>query len=142
MVEEEGAVEAKADGEDWGVPAGFRLRRVLVNERMVIAMPFGKGQGMGFGFRGSAPAWPYVGRGRGGLPRCWAFGSAAPYGSQYPAYEGQTQFSGGGTAFGQPSSPEQEIAFLKNQAAALRDQLNFIENRLKELGTRQPKGEG
>ena len=32
----------------------------------------GRGQkmGMGLGFRGSSPSWPYVGRGRGGLPRC------------------------------------------------------------------------
>jgi hypothetical protein len=34
-------------------------------------MPFGRG----FGFRGWSPPWPYVGRGRGGLPRCWAYGA-------------------------------------------------------------------
>ena len=34
-------------------------------------MPFGRG----FGFRGWSPAWPFVGRGRGGLPRCWAYGA-------------------------------------------------------------------
>ena len=33
----------------------------------------GGGGGMGFGFRGSSPPWPYVGRGRGGLPRCGYF---------------------------------------------------------------------
>ncbi|SIN66886.1 hypothetical protein SAMN05444368_0981 [Acetomicrobium flavidum] len=38
---------------------------------------FGRG-GCGFGFRGQSPAWPYVGMGRGGLPRCWYFlGGAA-----------------------------------------------------------------
>lgn len=37
---------------------------------------FGRG-GWGFGFRGSSPPWPYVGRGRGGLPRCGYFLSGA-----------------------------------------------------------------
>jgi hypothetical protein len=27
-------------------------------------------RGQGFGFSGSSPPWPYVGRGRGGKPRC------------------------------------------------------------------------
>jgi hypothetical protein len=38
---------------------------------------YGMGRGMvggrGFGFRGSSPPWPYVGMGRGGLPRCGYF---------------------------------------------------------------------
>lgn len=33
---------------------------------------FGRG-GWGFGFRGSSPPWPFVGLGRGGLPRCGYF---------------------------------------------------------------------
>ena len=67
-------------------------------------MPFGRG----FGFRGWSPPWPYVGRGRGGLPRCWAYGASwgtsyadprsfglyshsfpenwGPYGMNYPFY--------------------------------------------------------
>ena len=43
-------------------------------------MPYGGyfGGGMGFGFRGSSPPWRYVGRGRGGLPRCgYFFGQAS-----------------------------------------------------------------
>ncbi len=39
-------------------------------------MPFGRG----FGFRGWSPPWPYVGVGRGGLPRCWAFGGYGYFG--------------------------------------------------------------
>ena len=39
-------------------------------------MPFGRG----FGFRGWSPPWPYVGLGRGGLPRCWGYGGYGPYG--------------------------------------------------------------
>jgi hypothetical protein len=47
-------------------------------------MPFGRG----FGFRGWSPGWPYVGLGRGGLPRCWGyggFGSYGPYGGFWDA---------------------------------------------------------
>ncbi len=72
-------------------------------------------QGYGFGFRGTYPSWPYAGRGRGGLPRCWAPGLM------------------GGT-----SAPnithEQELEILKNQAQTLREQLEQLENRMKELG--------
>jgi hypothetical protein len=35
--------------------------------------------GRGFGFRGWSPGWPYVGLGRGGLPRCWGYGGYGPY---------------------------------------------------------------
>ena len=49
-------------------------------------MPFGRG----IGFRGWSPPWPYVGLGRGGLPRCWAYAPfwgtpySSPYGMPYP----------------------------------------------------------
>ena len=57
-------------------------------------MPFGRGFGMGrgrgfgrgFGFRGFSPPWPYVGLGRGGLPRGWAF--RAPAFFPYAPYAG------------------------------------------------------
>lgn len=137
-----GAGEAGDCGERQVIPADYRMERDDVSERMVITMPFGKAQGMGFGFRSNSPAWPYVGRGRGGLPRCWAFGSYALYGGRYPAHQGQPQCFGGGTPFAQPSSPDQEVAFLKNQAATVREQLNTIEARLKELETVRRKGEG
>lgn len=44
-------------------------------------MPFGRG----LGFRGWFPPWPYVGLGRRGLPRCWAYGPFwdAPYSYPY-----------------------------------------------------------
>ncbi len=71
--------------------------------------------GYGFGFRGASPAWPYVGRGRGGLPRCW--------------YSGLM----GGTAA--PNiSREQELDMLKNQAQEIRGQLEEIEARIQQLG--------
>ena len=43
-----------------------------------MGMGRGFGGGMGFGFRGSSPPWPYVGIGRGGLPRCGYFLGSAP----------------------------------------------------------------
>ena len=57
---------------------------------------FGLRRGMGFGFRGSSPPWPYVGLGRGGLPRCGYFlsGAGAPAAlsyqqTPYPFYAGR-----------------------------------------------------
>jgi len=72
-------------------------------------------QGYGFGFRGASPAWPYVGRGRGGLPRCWSPGLME------------------GTA--EPNiSREQEFDILKDQAHAMREQLEQLEARMKQMG--------
>ena len=100
---------------------------------------FGTRGGMGFGFRGSSPPWPYVGIGRGGLPRCGYFLSGAagvpaagmypqtpyPYAGMPPAY---------GTApFAPQVSKEQELAFLKDQAEAIKGQLELVEARVREL---------
>jgi hypothetical protein len=83
----------------------------------VKEMPYyGMGSGRGFGFRGSSPAWPYVGRGRGGLPRCWS------YGTYYPAAPGW-----------QVVTPEAEINLLRNQAQFIKQQLDIIESRIKDL---------
>jgi hypothetical protein len=99
-------------------------------------MPYGRG----FGFRGYSPPWPYVGRGRGGLPRCWAytpyaenpyFGAYSPYGTGYPYPEGLE--GPGMPPFGPPLPPDQEVAFLKNQADMLRLQLDQIDARVKQL---------
>ena len=70
--------------------------------------------GGGFGFRGSSPPWPYVGRGRGGLPRCW-----------HPGLWG-------GVTYLTPTR-EEELGFLKDQADAMKSQLGDIDNRIKEL---------
>ena len=84
----------------------------------------GRGQrgGMGLGFRGSSPPYPYVGRGRGGLPRC--------------AYPGLTRAAIPFTAnTPYPTAPTQkeELNFLKSQAEATRRQLEDIERRIQEL---------
>jgi NAD-dependent dihydropyrimidine dehydrogenase PreA subunit len=78
----------------------------------------GGGWGSGFGFRGSSPPWPYVGRGRGGLPRCY-----------YPGLVGAAGYV--------PPTPqlgaESEVGFLKEEASAIRKRLEEIEARIKEL---------
>ena len=116
---------------------------------------FGFRRGMGFGFRGSSPPWPYVGRGRGGLPRCGYFLSGAagapmawpypqtPYHTSpefshepmpYPFYEGYPEW--GTTPFAPQMTPEQELDFLKTQAEAVKGQLEQIEARMRDLETR------
>jgi len=119
---------------------------------------FGRGGGgWGFGFRGSSPPWPYVGIGRGGLPRCGYFLSGAagmPVLPGYPSYgsPGATPYYGGmaypgampygyaGAPMGtDPYAPqmtqEQELDFLRSQAEAIKGQLEQIDARIKELET-------
>ena len=120
---------------------------------------FGRG-GWGFGFRGSSPPWPYVGLGRGGLPRCGYFLSGAagmPVPPGYPSYGSPGAMPYGGTAYpgampyasytgapmgavpgAEPYAPqmsrEQELDFLRSQAEAIKGQLEQIDARVKELG--------
>ena len=113
----------------------------------------GFGRGMGFGFRGSSPPWPYVGIGRGGLPRCGYFLGSAPGASALPfpqvGYPVNSGFGPGQSPYppyaaspalgNAPSSseatPEQELDFLKNQAEAIGEQLEQIETRIRNLGS-------
>jgi NAD-dependent dihydropyrimidine dehydrogenase PreA subunit len=80
------------------------------------------GYGRGFGFRGSSPPWPYTGRGRGGLPRCW-----------YPGM-GRAAFPGvAATSYWSAPVREDELGILRSQAEATRRQLEDIEQRIREL---------
>jgi hypothetical protein len=97
----------------------------------------GSGGGMGFGFRGSSPPWPYVGRGRGGLPRCgYYFGGA---GAPAPgSYRPRSYYQGTPPAAGYaPYSPgmtrEEELGYMKDQAEAIKGQLEEIESRMHDL---------
>jgi hypothetical protein len=121
---------------------------------------FGRG-GWGFGFRGSSPPWPYIGLGRGGLPRCGYFLSGAtgvPVPPGYPSYGspwatpyyGETTYPRA-TPYGYTGEPmgimpgtnpyapqvtrEQELDFLRNQAEAIKEQLEQIDAKIKELET-------
>ena len=79
------------------------------------------GYGGGMGFRGASPEWPYIGRGRGGLPRCWH--SSLYRGVTYPTQTSQWSI---------PTSDE-ELGYLKNQANSMKHQLEEIESRIKVL---------
>ena len=96
---------------------------------------FGRGGGWGFGFRGASPPWPYLGIGRGGLPRCGYYlsGAGAP---PPPPY--QPSF------YGQPAAPEyapymprmtreEELNYLRNQAEDIKEQLDQIDSRMRVL---------
>ena len=79
----------------------------------------GKGRsGMGFGFHGSSPPWPYVGRGRGGSPRCayYVGGTKVPEDVVVP---GKTR--------------EQELQELYQQSEALTGQLEQLKDRIENL---------
>lgn len=95
--------------------------------------------GMGFAFRGNSPPWPYVGIGRGGLPRCGYFLSgAAPFNAwpyqqpPFPFYAG-TPSPPGYAPFAPQMTKEQELDFLRDQAEAIKQQLEQIEARMREL---------
>lgn len=77
----------------------------------------GQRGGMGLGFRGSSPTWPYVGRGRGGLPRC----------SYYHGGRANTPVQG--------VTREQEISLLKNQAESIKKEMDMVESRIRDLET-------
>jgi len=99
----------------------------------------GFGGGMGFGFRGSSPPWPFISRGRGGLPRCGYFfsGAAGAPAWQYPPppypYSPAAPAAPGYEPFTPPMSKEQELGFLKGQAEAIKEQLEQIEARTNDL---------
>ncbi len=101
----------------------------------------GRGGGMGFGFRGASPPWPYVGIGRGGLPRCGYFlsgaGAPPPWPYQQPFY-GREPAAPGYAPFAQMTK-EKELDYLRNQAEAIQEQLEQIESRMRDLESEQKK---
>jgi hypothetical protein len=83
-------------------------------------MPYGRSFGRGGGFRGSYAAWPYIGRGRGGLPRCGYFFNSPANNMPANAYEF-------------PTARGNELNALKNAASALKVRLEQIQTRISEL---------
>lgn len=79
------------------------------------------GYGRGLGFRGASQPWPYVGHGRGGLPRCW-----------HPGYWGGVAYPTPTPCWTTPAG-EEELGFLKGQADTMKHQLEDIEGRIREL---------
>ena len=99
----------------------------------------GSGGGMGFGFRGASPPWPYVGRGRGGLPRCGYFlsGAGAPPALPYQPFYGQEPAAPGYAPIPPQMSREDELGYLRDQAEAASERLEQIESRMRDLETEQ-----
>jgi hypothetical protein len=95
---------------------------------------FGSRGGMGLGFRGSSPPWPYVGLGRGGLPRCgYTYPGATP--SVYPPM--RSRVAPYTPSSGPTSSREEELGHLKNEAQAIKERLDGIESRMRDLDTKE-----
>ena len=86
--------------------------------------------GRGFGFRGASPSWPYVGRGRGGLPRCRYPGLAGPARGYSRGFYGSFQAPG----------RDQELDFLRGESETLKRQLDEIESRITKLEARETQG--
>ena len=97
----------------------------------------GFGRGMGFGFRGASPPWPYVGRGRGGLPRCGYFlsGAGAPPAWPSQPFYGQEPAAPGYAPLPPQMSREEEITYLRDRAEAAGEQLEKIESRMRDMET-------
>ena len=91
---------------------------------------------MGFGFRGASPPWPYVGRGRGGLPRCGYYlsgaGEPAPWPYQ-PSFQPGMPATPGYAPYAPEMTKEQELSYLQNQAEAIKEQLEEIDSRMHDL---------
>ncbi|MCD6599270.1 MAG: DUF5320 domain-containing protein [Dehalococcoidia bacterium] len=99
---------------------------------------YGLGRGGGFGFRGGSPPWPFVGVGRGGLPRGAYPGVAGmPTSPDYPYYNNPSVMSYGGNPYAPQMTREQELDFLKTQTEAMKEQLEQIGARMKELETEE-----
>lgn len=92
--------------------------------KKVYGSGWGRGgrRSAGFGFRGSSPPRPYIGRGRRDLPRCW-----------YPGLSGVAVSYGATTPYWTALRQKEELDFLKNQAKATKRQLKDIEHRIREL---------
>jgi hypothetical protein len=92
---------------------------------------------LGFGFRGSSPPWPYVGLGRGGLPRCGYFfsgaGASAPWSYQPPYLHTGMPATPGYAPYTPQMTEEEELDYLKNQAEAVKAQLEQIESRMRDM---------
>jgi hypothetical protein len=91
---------------------------------------------MGFGFRGSSPPWPYIGRGRGGLPRCGYFaaaGAPAPWPYIPFPYAGMPM-PGAYPPYAPPTmTRDEELGYWKDQAEAIKNQLDEIESRIHDI---------
>lgn len=103
-------------------------------DTMVYGYGRGFGRGLdrrgstGRGFRGAYAPWPYTGRGRGGLPRCW-----------YPNVSMFSSYSPASPFYSPRMTPEEEIHWLRNQAEAIKAELSQIEAKIENLRSTDSK---
>jgi hypothetical protein len=111
----------------WGPPMG-------------MGYPMTGGWGYPYGGMGQMPYYPPPGGygapemspfGQPNYPPPWGFGDPgmSPYGPPMTGGFGTP----GMPPYGPPMAPEQEIAFLRDQAQMLKDQIDQIDARIKEL---------
>ena len=84
---------------------------------------WGRGGGYGFGFRGASPPWPYIGRGRGGLPRCGYYFDYPP--SFAPTYPNAA-----------PAAVDYDLGDLKSTIASLKRKLAKMRSTIEEMEQR------
>ena len=91
--------------------------------------PWGPPMGMGYPMTGGF-SYPYR-----GMPYYPPPGGFGPQGmGQMPYFPPPGGFGAPGMPpFGPPMAPEQEIAFLRDQAQMLKEQMDYIDARIKEL---------
>ena len=90
--------------------------------------------GAGLGFRGSSPSWPYIGRGRGGLPRCgYHYNVTSTARPMQPPVSGRKTAGREYTSGTPQMTAEAELDYLKNQAQSIRTQLEHIDARIRDL---------
>ena len=95
-------------------------------------------RGGDFGFRGGSPPWPFVGIGRGGLPRgAYPGVVGVPTSPGYPSYNSPSTMPYGGNPYAPQMTRDQELDFLKTQTEAMKEQLEQIGARMKELETEE-----
>jgi len=99
-------------------------------------MRFGVSPGwMGTSPYGLGPGATYLMTGQWPTPQAQAYWQAMQAGQvPYPPYAGPAA-APGATPFAPQMTPEQELDYLKDQAQMMREQLERIEARIRELGT-------
>jgi hypothetical protein len=95
--------------------------------------PWGPPRGMGYPMEGPW-AYPY-----GGMPQMPSYPQSGWYGTPGMPPYGQPDYPPGGfgapgmAPFGPPMAPEQEISFLRDQVQMLKQHMDQIDARIKEL---------
>ena len=104
-------------------------------------MRFGYSPGwMGMSPYGLGPGATYLMSGQWPTPQAQAYWQAMQAGqAPYPYYGGAMPYGGapGAMPFAPQMDPAQELDFLKSQAGAMREQLDEVEKRIRELETEE-----